>query len=178
MTSTALASREKILTCALLAFDLTKPSWICGTVVPSSAATFPRRRSGKRARIRPSSRCTVSSTYSDSRRGRSSLTCARLVVPGHHGGVDDVGELFERLPVGWSVVEHDGRRYGVTRAVAASGRSERLLAEAMDGSDLVSANLYRLAAQDVLRPCEMPAQKVLDFLRDQQPAVTCSKPGD
>ena len=46
----------------------------------------------------------------------------------------------------------------------------KVLAEALDGSDLVSANLYRTSDEDVLKPCEMPAEKVLDFLRRQRPA--------
>jgi peptide-methionine (S)-S-oxide reductase len=90
--------------------------------------------------------------------------------------VDEVGGLFERLPVGWSTVEYAGRRYGVTRSVATGGRSEKVLAEALDGSDLVSANLYRLTSENVLRPCEMPEQKVLDFLRGQRPDDEGSAP--
>jgi hypothetical protein len=83
--------------------------------------------------------------------------------------VDDLKALFARLPVGWSIVEYDGRRYGVTRTVLAGGRSEKVLAEALDGSDLVSANLYSVGGEDLLKPCEMPAKKVLDFLSQQEP---------
>jgi hypothetical protein len=74
------------------------------------------------------------------------------------------------LPLGWSLVVYDGRRYAVTRSVHGDGRSESILAEALDGSDLVSANLYRLDGEDALKPCEMPEQKVLAFLRDLRPA--------
>ena len=73
--------------------------------------------------------------------------------------------LFEQLPIGWSVVEYDGRRYGVSRTVAAGGRSEKVLAEALDGSDLISANLYSVNGEDLLKPCEMPAESVVAFLR-------------
>lgn len=79
--------------------------------------------------------------------------------------VEELKALFDRLPVGWSVVEYDGRRYGVTRTVR-GGRSEKVLAEALDGSDLISANLYRVEGQNLLKPCEMSAEKVVDFLRD------------
>jgi hypothetical protein len=84
--------------------------------------------------------------------------------------VNEVSELFGRLPVGWSLVVYDGRRYAVTRSVHGDGRSESILAEALDGSDLVSANLYRLDGEDALKPCEMPEQKVLAFLRELRPA--------
>jgi peptide-methionine (S)-S-oxide reductase len=39
-----------------------------------------------------------------------------------------------------------------------------LYAEALDGSDVVSTNAYLTTAAEELRPCEMPAAKVLDFL--------------
>ena len=80
--------------------------------------------------------------------------------------MDEVSALFERVPVGWSVVTYDGRRYGVTRSVSAGGRSGSVYAEALDGSDVVSANVYRIDDRDLLKPCEMPEAKVLDFLRD------------
>jgi peptide-methionine (S)-S-oxide reductase len=40
-----------------------------------------------------------------------------------------------------------------------------LYAEALDGSDVVSTNAYLTASTEELRPCEMPAAKVLDFLQ-------------
>lgn len=73
----------------------------------------------------------------------------------------DISALFERIPVGWSVREHDGRRYGVTRTVTAGGRIEKIFAEELGGTDVVSANLY---LGDRFRPCEMPPEKVLSFL--------------
>jgi hypothetical protein len=84
--------------------------------------------------------------------------------------VNDLANLFARVPEGWSRVEYDGRGWGVTRTVHGDGRSESILAEALDGSDLVSANLYRLEDDDVLKPCEMPAEKVLAFLEGLTPA--------
>jgi hypothetical protein len=94
------------------------------------------------------------------------------VVSRQDGSVNEVGELCDQVPVGWSLVVYDDRRYAVTRSVHGDGRSESILAEALDGSDLVSANLYRLGGDDVLKPCEMPADKVLDFLRGWQPEAS------
>ena len=83
--------------------------------------------------------------------------------------MNHLGNLFARVPEGWSRVEYDGRGWGVTRTVHGDGRSESILAEALDGSDLVSANLYRVDGQDVLRPCEMPSENVFDFLEGLAP---------
>ncbi len=76
----------------------------------------------------------------------------------------DLGRLVDALPEGWSEVAYAGRRYGLTTIVHAGGRSLSVYAEELGGTDVVSANVYRTAAGDVLRPCEMPAAKVLDFL--------------
>ncbi|WP_435747223.1 hypothetical protein [Nocardioides sp. SYSU DS0663] len=81
----------------------------------------------------------------------------------------DLSALFDRLPVGWSEVTYDGRRYAVTRTVRVGGRQESVYAEELGGADVVSANLYRTSAGDRLKPCEMPAEKVLAFLRGWRP---------
>jgi hypothetical protein len=85
------------------------------------------------------------------------------------GGMEDVVELVERLPEGWSQVFFEGRAYGVTRRTAADGRSISVYAEELGGTDVVSANVYRTTGGDLLKPCEMPAEKVLAFLRDLAP---------
>ena len=86
-------------------------------------------------------------------------------VARHDGGVTDVGGLVEELPEGWSTVRFDGRTYGVTRSSAAGGRVMSVYAEELGGTDVVSANVYRTTDGDLLKPCEMPAEKVLGFLR-------------
>ena len=86
--------------------------------------------------------------------------------------MNDARSLFDRLPVGWSVVVHEGRRYSVTRTVHGDGRSQSVYAEALDRSDVVSANLYAVGGDDLLRPCEMPEAKVLAFLRGLEPEPT------
>lgn len=82
----------------------------------------------------------------------------------------DVSTLFGRIPQGWSRRRYDGRLYGVTRTVTADGRIQKIFAEELGGTDVVSANLY---LDDRFHPCEMPAEKVLAFLRSStgQPDV-------
>lgn len=77
----------------------------------------------------------------------------------------DLGGLVDALPDGWSEVTYAGHRYGLTKITRAGGRSLSVYAEQLGGSDVISANVYRTSAEDVLKPCEMPAAKVLDFLR-------------
>jgi hypothetical protein len=58
-----------------------------------------------------------------------------------------------------------GRRYIASKTVFGGGRSVKLVAEEIGGGDYISLNLYRLGAGARLFPCEMPREKVVDFLR-------------
>ena len=72
---------------------------------------------------------------------------------------------FDSLPLGGYGATAYGRRYRVTKSIYATGRSQKLAAEELGGNDYVSLNLYRLATGEaLLKPCEMPADKVRDFV--------------
>ena len=91
----------------------------------------------------------------------------RAAAPGA-GLTAGLAGLLSRFPEGWSEATYDGRRYGVRRTVRAGGRAVALYAEELGGSDVVSTNVYLTSGAEELRPCEMPAAKVLDFLRRAQ----------
>ncbi|MGR3514836.1 MAG: hypothetical protein ACU0GG_18910 [Paracoccaceae bacterium] len=77
---------------------------------------------------------------------------------------------FDRLPVGGYGATYQGNRYRVTKTIMAAGRSQKLEAEELGGADYISFNLYRLASgESLLKPCEMPAQKVMDFVLNLDP---------
>jgi len=82
----------------------------------------------------------------------------------------DVAALVERVPIGWTLVEFQGRRYGLTRVDHVGGRSLSIYAEQLGGPDVVSATVYRLSSGDRLNACEMPDAKVLAFLGSWRPA--------
>ncbi|MEO0990191.1 MAG: hypothetical protein AAFX00_04480 [Pseudomonadota bacterium] len=77
----------------------------------------------------------------------------------------DFLEKFDSLPMGGYGGSAYGKRWRITKAVMARGRSQKLEAEELGGPDYISFNLYRLAGgQALLKPCEMPAAKVVDFV--------------
>jgi hypothetical protein len=82
---------------------------------------------------------------------------------------EDLDALLAQVPEGWTPVSYEGRRYGLSRTTHTDGRSVSLYAEELRGSDVVSANVFRLTGGAELRPCEMPAAKVLAFLSGWQP---------
>lgn len=70
----------------------------------------------------------------------------------------------------------DGVPYGLTRTDHADARSVSVHAEQLGGPDVVSTNIWRTSAGAVLRPCEMPAAKVMAFLRGWEPAPPIGAP--
>ena len=83
--------------------------------------------------------------------------------------IDDFLTAFDALPIGSFTGNYDGRSYLVTRQDFSGGQSQKLIAEELGGSDYISMNLYRLATGTLLKPCEMPEQKVIDFVRNLTP---------
>ena len=72
---------------------------------------------------------------------------------------------FDALPIGGYGGTFQGSRYRITKRQMANGRSQNLEAEELGGPDYISFNLYRLASgQMLLRPCEMPEEKVVRFV--------------
>ena len=57
------------------------------------------------------------------------------------------------------------RRYVWSKSTFNSGKSWKLVAEELGGSDYISLNFYALASGARLYPCEMPAAKVIAFVR-------------
>ncbi len=59
--------------------------------------------------------------------------------------------------------------YVVTRTQAAGGKAWSLVAEGLGGRDYISLNLYRTTRGPILKPCEMPTEKVVAFVLGLQP---------
>lgn len=75
-----------------------------------------------------------------------------------------LSDRLAALPLGSFTGTYNGTRYIVTRSLVAGGKGEKLVAEALDGSDYISLNLYHLQSGDLLKPCEMPEAKVVAFV--------------
>ena len=93
-------------------------------------------------------------------------------TPADDEAADEVAMLLDRVPIGWSETTYAGRRWGVTRAQSAGGRTTSVYAEELGGTDVVSTNAYLVGGAWVLKPCEMPEEKVRAFLKEQQPVTS------
>ena len=58
----------------------------------------------------------------------------------------DLDALLARVPEGWSAVSYLGRPYGLTKTTRVDGREVTIYAEELGGTDVVSANVYRVSS--------------------------------
>lgn len=79
------------------------------------------------------------------------------------------------IPCGTTTGQANDVRYTVTRSDYNQGRSTKLVAEALDGSDYISLNFYDLKQGGQLAPCEMTHKKVVDFVMAYQPEMEDKK---
>lgn len=84
--------------------------------------------------------------------------------------MDEFVQRLAGLPEGYSTGRYRGRRYATAITVSADKKRMKLFAEELGGSGHVSFNLYFMAdGQPLLRPCEMPQAKVIDFVLNYEP---------
>ena len=70
------------------------------------------------------------------------------------------------IPLGYSEVLYNDKKYGLTKAVFNRGNSFKIYAEELAGNDFISLNYYITTTKDLLKPCEMPEYKVVHFLNN------------
>ena len=80
-----------------------------------------------------------------------------------------IAQLVKRVPMGYTQVSYQGRTYGLSATPFNEGLSLKVFAEELGGEDFISFNYYQTQAKNYLKPCEMPEEKVLNFLRHWKP---------
>jgi peptide-methionine (S)-S-oxide reductase len=77
----------------------------------------------------------------------------------------EIGMLMTNIPEGWSRAEIAGHPWAITRVTHAGGKAISLNAEQLDDTGQLGANVWITSKGTILRPCEIPAERVLQFLR-------------
>ena len=72
---------------------------------------------------------------------------------------------IKSIALGYSEVFYKGEKYGVTREDFNGGKSIKVYAKALGGSHFISFNYYLTSTSQLLKPCEMPAEEVIHFLK-------------
>ncbi len=76
----------------------------------------------------------------------------------------DLLDKISKIPLGVSEIWLNDKKYLVTRKDFNKGKSTKVFAQELGGKDFVSFNFYLTSQGAQLKPCEMPEQKVLDFI--------------
>lgn len=79
---------------------------------------------------------------------------------------DEYNNLINKIPPGTSKAKAFGRTYSVSRSDFNAGNSIKVYAEELGGTDFISFNYYITQSATLLKPCEMPQDKVMGFLRE------------
>ncbi|MGI5191671.1 hypothetical protein ACQEVI_26255 [Promicromonospora sp. CA-289599] len=81
----------------------------------------------------------------------------------------ELDALVVKIPEGWSSVRVSGQTWGVTRTTRANGKVVSISAERLSDAEQISANVWITTNGPVLKPCEVPADAVVSFLRAAAP---------
>ena len=74
-------------------------------------------------------------------------------------------EKLRNFPEGASECRYHGKKYLMRKETCLDGQLIKLYAEELGGRDFVSLNCYIVKRKPLLKPCEMPKEKVIDFIR-------------
>lgn len=85
---------------------------------------------------------------------------------------DDLDALIDAIPEGWSRLRIGDQSWAVTRTTRAEGGVISVDADRLGDGERFGANIWRTAQGTVLRPCEVPAEKVMQFLRAAAPTFS------
>ncbi len=77
-------------------------------------------------------------------------------------------DLIENIPEGYSEVRYNNKKYSIVKETFNDQKSFKIYAEELGGQDFISLNYYRTLSKDLLKPCEMPKEKVIHFLNNYQ----------
>ncbi len=71
---------------------------------------------------------------------------------------------IKNLPNGSYSVYFDNKRYLLNKETLLDGKLIKLYAKELGGKDFISLNYYPRPLNPLLKPCEMPKEKVIDFI--------------
>ena len=73
---------------------------------------------------------------------------------------------IKKIPEGYSEGIYNYKNYGITKTTFNNGNSLKVYGEELGGNDRISFNYYLTKRKDLIKPCEMPEQKVVHFLKN------------
>ena len=73
---------------------------------------------------------------------------------------------INKIPEGYSEGIYHYKKFGITKSTFNNGHSFKVYGEELGGNNFISFNYYLIKGRNLIKPCEMPAAKVIDFLKN------------
>ncbi|TMM30092.1 peptide methionine sulfoxide reductase [Polaribacter aestuariivivens] len=73
---------------------------------------------------------------------------------------------IHNLPEGYSEGIYENKKYSITKQTFNAGKSFKIYGKELQGTNFISLNYYITSKKELLKPCEMAAQKVIHFLQN------------
>lgn len=73
-------------------------------------------------------------------------------------------DKLKLLEEGYQEVYFRKQRYSLTKSTFNQGKSIKVFAKDLGGNNFISCNVYEIQSGHLLKPCEMPREKVIEFL--------------
>ena len=77
-------------------------------------------------------------------------------------------DYINNIPDGYSEGTYNNRKYSITKEIFNNGKSFKIFGKELQGNDFISLNYYITSKKELLKPCEMPQEKVIHFLKNIQ----------
>ena len=84
----------------------------------------------------------------------------------NEGPDQELDMRIRAIPEGWTRVQIAGQGWGIRRTTRAGGKTISFDAERLGNKEHLGANVWITSEGSVLRPCEVPGERVMRFLRD------------
>lgn len=75
-------------------------------------------------------------------------------------------QYINKIPIGYSEGIYNNKKYSITKQIFNEGKSFKIYGKELQGNNFISLNYYITSEKELLKPCEMPAQKVIHFLKN------------
>lgn len=72
--------------------------------------------------------------------------------------------IVEQIPLGSNEVKFQNVKYILSKELLQDGKIIKIFADELGGNDFISFNMYKIKSGWSLKPCEMPAEKVVNFI--------------
>lgn len=80
--------------------------------------------------------------------------------------MEHILDLIMQIQEGSSVGIYENSKYQILKETFNNAKSFKVYAEELKGTDFISFNYYITSKSHLLKPCEMPEEKVMHFLEN------------